>query len=74
MSTDPDIQAAWDDAQDRIATRLQPWVTVHKVKELAKEIIDELERLGWRPPLGKVHPVIADARAARQAARAQEET
>lgn len=72
MSTDPDIKAAWDDAQTALANMLRPWVIEHKVDEIAKAFVDGLEVRGWRPPLAKPHPVIADARAARQAARDQE--
>jgi hypothetical protein len=68
MATDPDIQQAWDNAEHSLANRLRPWVTAHKVDELAREFMDELEVAGWRPPLRRPHDLIAQARARRQAA------
>jgi hypothetical protein len=68
VSTDPDIQQAWDEAQHALADMLRPWMITHKVEEIAKAYVDGLEVRGWRPPLAKPHDLIAQARARRQAA------
>jgi hypothetical protein len=64
--TDPDIKAAWDEAQHALANLLRGYVVEHQADTLAKRFIDGLEVRGWRPPLRPPHDLIAQARARRQ--------
>ncbi|MER7126663.1 hypothetical protein [Micrococcus luteus] len=66
MSTDPDIQAAWDSARTALATMLRPYVQAHLVDDLARRFVDgHLNANGWRPPLRPMPDVIRDHRLRR---------
>lgn len=56
-NTDPDIQAAWDEAKRGLAALLRPYVQAHLIEELAQRYVDGLEVRGWRPPLRPPKPV-----------------
>ncbi|MFC4062812.1 hypothetical protein ACFOWE_31360 [Planomonospora corallina] len=63
MSPDPDIQAAWDDAEKTLADSLRPYVQDHLVPRLAREFIGYLSAEAWRPPLRRLPDMIrADRR------------
>lgn len=63
MSTDPDIQAAWDKAEHALTALLRPYVQAHLVEDLARRFVAEhLAAEGWRPPLGRLPEVIRTGR------------
>lgn len=64
MSTDPDIQAAWDTARAALAELLRPYVQHHLVDDLARQYVaGHLAATGWRPPLGPLPDIISARRA-----------
>lgn len=63
MSTDPDIQAAWNKARDRLAALPRPYVQTHLIDGLVKEFVSgHLSAEGWRPPLRPLPDVVRENR------------
>ncbi len=49
--TDPEIQAAWQEAEKGLALMLRPYVQAAFVGDLASRYVEGLRLRGWRPPL-----------------------
>ena len=63
MSTDPDIQQAWDDLRTGLTNHLMHHVAEVSLDDLVRHAIAELiAGPGWRPPLRKPPPLIRDDR------------
>ncbi|RCG27197.1 hypothetical protein DQ384_26115 [Sphaerisporangium album] len=65
MSSDPDIQRAWNQLYDGVRRELGPFVAAVSLEDLVKRIVSKhIAGPGWRPPLNAVPDVVARARAA----------